>query len=165
LIKTVNPIESIKGGENMKKNMSFLLLCLLVVSVLSFPITGAFATKPVYASGTGSSTLIPVPVKFAGPNTFFEVTGTGFYNGDFDGTTVGVHRWHMNKDGQINMHVELVFTGSILGKSGTITMLCSGIAGKKLTWRIISGTGDLANLKGTGFIIPGFIEGFVHFDP
>lgn len=149
----------------MKKNISCIMLSLLVVAILSVPITGAFATKPVYVSATGGAAIVPVPVKTAGGNTFFDVTGAGSYTGDLVGTTEGVHRWHQNKDGKTNLFIELVFTGSVLGESGSINLLCTGKMGGKVTWSIISGTGELANLRGTGTLGPGWIEGYVHFDP
>lgn len=142
------------------------MLSLFTIAVLSLPVTGVFATKPVFISATGSPpVIIPTPVKTAGGNVFFTAVGTGSYTGDMVGTTEATHRWHMKKDGTMNMRIEVVFTGSILGESGTVTMLCIGKTGGDLTWRIIDGTGDLANLKGTGILGPGYFEGYAHFDP
>lgn len=145
--------------------MSCVILCFVAILVVSFPINGVFATKPEYVSATGGASMSPVPVKTAGGNTFFDVTGTGSYTGDLIGTTEGVHRWHQNKDGKTNLFIEIVFTGTVLGKSGSFNMLCTGKMGGKVTWQIISGTGELANLRGTGTLGPGWIEGYVHFDP
>ena len=38
-------------------------------------------------------------------------------------------------------------------------------ADAKMVVMILSGTGELANLRGTGTMVPGWIEGYVHFDP
>jgi len=123
------------------------MLSLFTIAVLSLPITGVFATKPVFISATGAPpVIIPTVVKTAGPNTFLTAIGTGSYTGDMEGTTEAIHRWHVKKDGSINMHIKVVFTGSVLGESGSITMICKGNTERTIRWTIISGTGDLANL-------------------
>ena len=150
----------------MKKNTIYIMFSLFIIAVLSLPITGVFATKPVHITATGGPpSIIPTVVKTAGPNTFFTAVGTGSYTGDMEGTTEATHRWHMKKDGSINMIIEVVFTGSVLGEYGTITMLCKGNTEGTTRWTIISGTGDLANLRGVGTLGPGWFEGYVHFDP
>lgn len=145
-----------------------VFVSLLALAMLAFPMSTVFAKKPVHVTATTdvAAIITPVPVKLAGGNIFFDVTGTGgIYIGDFAGTIEGIHRWHRNKDGKTNMFAELVFTGSVLGKSGSINMLCTGKAGGVVTWRIISGTDELANLHGTGTLGLGWIDGYVHFDP
>ena len=152
----------------MKKKILCLMLSLFIVIFLSFSIVGVLSKKPIHVVGNGAGPpdMTITPVKFAGGNTFYSVTGTGSYIGpDIIGTTAGVHRWHENKDGKINLHLDLVFTGTILGKSGSVLMRCNGIAGSTARWSIISGTGELANLRGTGIVMPGLIEGDVHFEP
>ena len=155
-----------RGGDKMKKITTYIMLSLFTIAVLSIPINGVFATKPVFISATGAPPeIIPTVVKTAGGNTFFTAVGKGSYIGDMEGTTEATHRWHLKKDGSMNMHIEIVFTGSVLGKHGSINILSIGKMGEPLKWRIISGTGDLANLRGTGTLGPGYFEGYVHFDP
>ena len=153
------------GGEKMRKQSRYIMLSLLSVCILMMSINGVLATKPVHVSATGSALIIPTPEKFAGGNIFFSAIGEGSYTGDLEGTTYGIHQWHMNKDGTIAMTIQLVFTGWVLGEYGSITMHCVGKVGGTVTWTIISGTDDLANLKGVGTLGPGWFDGYVHFDP
>lgn len=151
----------------MKKKIS-IMVSALAVALLTLSAPAVFAKQPIDVYSTGNVTLVPIPVKFAGGNVFMEVVGNGIYTGDFEGTTIGYHNWHVNKDGSINMKIDLVFTGTVLGKSGTLNMVLTGImkeSGAKMTWTIISGTDELANLRGTGTLGVGWISGQVHFDP
>ena len=153
------------GGEKMRRRFVCIMLSFLAVSILMMSFNGVLATKPVHVSATSDVSLIPTPVKTAGGNTFFSHSGEGSYAGDFEGTTFATHQWHMKKDGTIIVHINVVFTGSVLGESGSITMNMVGKAGGTITWTIISGTGDLANLKGTGTFGADGLDGYVHFEP
>jgi hypothetical protein len=69
----------------------------------------------------------------------------------------------------------VTFTGSVDGKTGTLELLFRGTSPGAVddwngTWRILSGTGELANLHGNGvFWANGLMdvhyEGQIHFAP
>jgi len=155
----------------MNKKIS-ILVSLLVVAMLAFSVSTVFAEKPMSVEGTFSATPGAIPVKFPGNNIIFEHTGAGAWDGDISGTTFGVHRWVAHANGITNVHVELTFSSvTVMGepKSGTLYMLFLGkITGPGIgegTWRIIGGTGELANLHGCGTWSPGQYQGQIHFDP
>jgi len=96
----------------MRKRVSIIILSLFAVALL-LPVAGVFSTKSTHVVGVGAGppVMTIIPVKFAGGNTFYSVTGTGAYGGpDLVGTTEGTHRWHENKDGKTNLHLDLVFS-------------------------------------------------------
>lgn len=160
------------GGEKRMNKKLSILVSLLVVAMLAFPMSTVFAEEPIDVEGTFSATPGAVPVKFPGNNIIFEHSGVGAWEGDISGDTVAQHRWVAHANGITNVHVELTFSSvTVMGesKSGTLSMLFLGkITGLGIgegTWRIIGGTGDLANLHGGGTWSPGQYEGQVHFDP
>ena len=148
-----------------------ILTCLIAIATLSMSISCAYATKPIPVSGSFSASLIPIPVKVAGNNVFFEHSGAGEWTGGISGSTIAYHRWVAHtKIGVTNVHVEVIFSSAtVAGQSGKLTILflgkTTGLGVGSGTWRIISGSGGLANLKGGGTWGPGQYQGTVHFDP
>lgn len=131
-----------------------IVACMLAfLSALSVP---AVAASPVM---NAEGTLTWLVVNFegqrtAGVNTIYEGTSTVAAGGTFTGdvTDAWVEIWHTNL---LNLRDVLTFTGTVDGKSGTLTIRLVGTAtlpGLDWTghWEIIGSTGDLANLEGQG---------------
>jgi len=156
----------------MRKMLSAVLL-MCIVTLLSTLSTAVHATPPTTASGEWTYTPTPIDIRYADGNTFIhgeEVstwTGT-FLGASYDVFTVIRHEKIWNVEGLID------FTGTVNGKSGTLVILFVG----KLTpppgewsgeWVILSGTGDLENLRGQGtwWGPPKDVDysGKMHFDP
>jgi hypothetical protein len=91
------------------------------------------------------------------------------WTGSFkDSLSIADERWVIHARGhfQVTLWNAHTIEAEFMGKSGTITMItCMG------HWRIISGTGDFANVHGQGTSWPieppvvWGIEGQIHFDP
>lgn len=107
-----------------------------------------------------------------------------WYNGDFAGTSEEVYSvaFHGAAEGGFMYGYEyafykgnVTFTGTVDGKTGTLELLFIGRSPGALddwngTWRILSGTGELANLHGNGVHWANGLgdvhyEGQIHFDP
>jgi len=158
--------------------LASLVICMLaLLSTLSMSV---HATPPRPASGIW--TYIPAdmtPIKLADDNTFFEVKSIDIVTGTFDGPGAGVDVLVLHSSGfWTGIGVATFEDCMVDGKSGTLvirwaahttaeTGLWSG------QWVILSGTGDLANLRGQGtfwgpeeaggFTYP--YSGWIHFDP
>ena len=134
----------------------------LLVLVFAF-VVPAFASTPTEASGDGW--LVAV----------IEEDGELIAVGQWDGTFVGELR-HAIGGGRA---VKADFVGSVDGREGTLEMLIlkawgdptiPGFHGK---WVILSGEGELENLRGQGTFFfdsynplpAGPYEGQIHFDP
>lgn len=152
----------------MKKLISITTLNIFFAVLFIFPMSAVFARPQMEISGTFEASIIPVPVKFAGDNIFMEMTGIGSWDGSIVANTVAYHNWHINKDGNINVHLTATMDATFMGKTGTINIIMRGrIAenGAVGNWRIISATGELEGLHGGGIYGMGWYEGKVHFDP
>lgn len=175
-----SPLNPSGGGDKMNKKMLVVFVSLLVVAMMTLPMSIVFATKPTQVGGVfwvtptipSSPPYIPEelsirPLGESGNSiltwtdllvTFMgSIGGTGFYNA------------HVlsKSDGTINSHGVVTLTGAWVGtKTGDLT-----IKMETYNWRIISGTGDLENLHGSGTVIwtstTGLykIDGQIHFDP
>lgn len=190
----------------MKRNLrvSAAITILIATLLLSTSLSLASTTPSTPVAGTWKATSAPAATneKFAGANFFADMYNTGVYTG---GPIVGTFVQNFKlidhfADPKVVAGLEgvpvsswpdctfiwndmvRVFTGSALGKSGTlnIRLECKGYGstakgptGYELegNWIILSGTGDLANLHGQGTwwhtkTITGLAyEGQVHFDP
>jgi len=139
----------------MRKMLSATLIaCMLaLLSALSIPVVQA---SPV-TNAEGTLTWLVVNFegqRTAGVNTIYQGTSTIAAGGTFTGdvTDAWVEVWHTNF---LNLRDVLAFTGTVDGKSGTLTIRLVGTAtlpdlewtGQ---WEIIRSTGDLANLEGQG---------------
>jgi len=131
-----------------------LVACMFaIMSVLSIP-----AVQASPAMNT-EGTLTWLVVNFegqrtAGVNTIYQGTSTIAAGGTFTGdvTDAWVEIWHKEF---LNLRDVLTFTGTVDGKSGTLTIRLVGTAtlpGLEWTgqWEIIRSAGDLANLEGQG---------------
>ena len=160
----------------MKKKVVFLLLA---AAMLALPIYGAFATKPETIEGT--FTMLPtypppfpeVSVRPCGKSDMAIMTWTDLamnVEGDMEGT--GVYNgfwicvWENNMPAGVrSAHGEYILDVTIGELSGQLMLDID-----KGNVVIISGTGDLANLHGTGSLegVSGVVYAYsldVHFDP
>jgi len=164
-----------KGGRRMRK-LSALIACLVsLLPILLIPIV--HATPPQTAEGEWKYSLLPgypVTTKVAGGNTFRYGEEEGTWTGTFDGTSEDYFEVIMHPSGFVTCQGQINFDGTVNGKSGTMVIL---FVGKKNLetglwsgkWVILSGTGDLANLRGKGtWEGPSFdldYSGQIHFEP
>lgn len=147
--------------------MKKLLLALLLVCML-LPMA-AYAGPPQFVQG--DFTYVPLGCeveKWANGNQFLlGCSDEGdWYQGDFDGESTEEYKVVLHgSDGGWPPLFEsgfykgtVTFTGTVAERTGTVVMLFvgtspggeGGIDNWSGTWRIISGTGDLANLHGQG---------------
>lgn len=162
--------------------MMFLITVLTValISTLSVP---AYAGPPEDAEGLWQYIPSVTGVRVANGNTFLSTTETGQWTGTFEGVSVDKGVVVQHSSGLISFKGTVSFVGNVDNKSGTLEMLTLGSKpdpgsdweGK---WVIISGTGDLASLRGQGtWWGPGwspanplewgdiYYSGEVHFEP
>ena len=163
----------------MKRMLLTLLTLSVILSVLSIP---ALAGPPETAEGVWQYKPTIVDVRMADGNTFLTTTEEGIWTGTFVGTS--------REEGQVVIHRSgfwsfngLVFFDEVTvdDKSGTLVMSAVGKRADVFTdwqgkWVILSGTGDLANLRGQGtWWGPGapdvgqwgdiYYSGNIHFEP
>ena len=159
--------------------MKRLLALPLVLFALLFGVAPASAGPPQEASGEWTYVPTLVSVKQAGPNLFFYGTDIGTWTGTFEGTTTEdfVVVCHPNA-GVTFYKGTMEFTGSVDGREGTMILKTNGIQESDTCdpspaqwsgrWVIIGGTGELADVHGTGtFTGPSLdldYSGQVHFD-
>jgi hypothetical protein len=162
----------------MKKVSVVLLLVWLVLPV------AVHAGPPTDVEGDFVYVPTIVSSRQAGNNLFLEATDTATWTGAFEGTSSeeyvvvlhGVTGDFGDPDfsfEKANYKGTVTFTAA--GGAGTVEILFVGKATESLadwtgTWRIIDGTGELANLHGSGVFwnnAPRDIhyEGQIHFDP
>jgi len=164
----------------MRKMLSVaLLMCTVALLTLSTPV---YATPPVTASGTVNYTFLPTGMREADGNLFLYAIEWEDWMGDFEGSAEAFFRVEMFSSGFWNVWLRTTLTGTVNEKYGTLVIQ---LVGKKPLgedwygqWVIISGTDELANLRGQGtwggpgyrddVKIPGdpdlWYEGQIHFD-
>ena len=142
------------------------LAVLLGVAALMVAATAASAAPPGAASGTYRYTSSAFEsFRTAGGNTIIELTATVEYTGTLTGTSTVHGTVIVHADGSANFHDVEVFTGTVNGVPGTVTLNLAGSNDAALEVRatstITSATGALASLKGvlrlTGTVV--FPEG------
>ena len=138
----------------MRKMLSAeLLMC--IVALLSTLSTAAYATPPITVSGTVEYDFAVNDDRWADGNYFIYATEWENWAGDFEGTAEAFFRVGMfSSAGFWNVWLRTTFTGTVNGKSGTLVIQ---LVGKKPDgqdwdgqWVILSGTGELADLRGRG---------------
>jgi len=120
-------------------------------------------------------------MKLANDNMFLYCTDEGDWAGDFVGTSFeeyvavlhGFEGFFVYETGFYKGNA--TFDGVVEGRAGTLEILFVGKSTGDIndwtgTWRIISGTGELENLHGTGtFYNNGpldiHLDGQIHFEP
>jgi len=154
-----------------------LIVVLMILAILASSASLVSATPSTSVEGTFKATPIPstMIVREAGPNLFIYREANGLWTGGISGTTYGYQNIIVHKEGKMNFHITGFFeSATVMGKTGSLNVLLVGNSdpeGTQGTWRIISGTGDLWNLKGQGswWKVPTdtvfSYSGQVHFDP
>jgi len=169
----------------MKCKRSIALLALVLTLVL-VPAVITHATPPTSASGRWGYTpwINFESMRVAGGNTFFEAyteTPPDEWTGTFVGTSEDVYNVAIHSTGAWYCNGVVSFEGKVNGVEGTLVIWFLGkkpdmFADWSGKWVILSGTGDLANLRGQGtWWGPGAPEvgqkgyvdysGKIHFDP
>jgi hypothetical protein len=162
------------------KKMSLTLLTLLVIlSVLSVP---ALAGPPTDAEGVWKYTPYTVSVRVADGNTFIESFEDGEWTGTFEGISTEDGHVVIHRSGFWSFRAIVSFSEvTVDGKSGTLEMSVvgdrpDGLSDWEGKWVILSGTGELASLRGQGTWwgpgAPGegeqgdiYYAGRIHFEP
>ena len=160
-----------------------LITALLICMVLPVAV---HAGPPVDVQGDYVYVPTLVSLKQAGDNLFIEATATETWTGAFEGTAteeyVGAMHGCTGVFGTPDFAFEVgfykgtvTFTGEVDGRAGTVEILLVGKSPGDMsdwtgTWRIISGTGELANLHGSGVFWSNapmdiHYEGQIHLDP
>jgi hypothetical protein len=162
----------------MKKKISALLMCSVVIlSALILPVIHATKSMPVQGEWTYVPTMLSV--KQADGNQICEGEEDSIWTGTFSGTsydtfTVIKHDAVPGPPSFVNVIGVINFEGSVEGKEGTLVIKFVGKkTGEPLmwygTWVILSGTGELENLRGRGTWFGPSMDldyaGKIHFDP
>jgi len=137
-------------------NRKILLTVVALAAVLlATPYIGTvYATQPTAVSGSFDYTFEVTGMREADGNVFLYAAEDEVWIGDFEGTSQAVFRVGMFRSGFWNVWLRSTFTGTVLGKSGTLVIQ---LVGKKPggedwygQWVILEGTGELADLRGRG---------------
>jgi hypothetical protein len=158
----------------MRKKISALMIGAVILSALLIPTV--LAEKPTPVSGTWSWEGIVNSVRFADGNMFITATEYDDFDGTFDGDGVGSFTVTVHSKGFMTGIGRTTFTGEVMGKEGTLVIQWTGntkTLGKwHCKWVILSGTGELANLRGSGIGVETapdsyilVLSGKIHFDP
>lgn len=167
----------------MRKMLSGLLFIYIVAFLPTLLTPAVHATPTIPVSGTFDYTYVITGIREADGNVFIYATEDEVWLGDFAGTSQAVFRVEIFSEGFWNVWLRSTFTGTVQGKSGTLVIQ---LVGKRTgepfwwygQWVILSGTGELANLRGQGtwwgpgyegLEIPGerpdiYYSGNIHFD-
>ena len=163
----------------MKKKLFILLFVLMALSIVSI---NALAGPPEKAEGLWQYQPFILEVKEAGCNTFLTTFENGLWTGTFEGTSTEDGKVVIHCNGAWSFNAIVTFSElKVDGKSGTLKMSVFGSRPDAFSdWQgksvILSGTGDLANLRGQGtWWGPGaaaegewgdiYYEGNYHFEP
>jgi Protein of unknown function (DUF3224) len=133
-----------------------LPLAVLVVGAAS----AAAAEPPIAASGSYQQvSFTPSNFRTAGAVTFFDFTEHDNLSGTFSGTSVIQGSCMTRASGQTVCQAVEVFTGTVAGQGGpgdTVTfrdvITIDSTGGVQASFRVVGGTGALANLHGQGTV-------------
>jgi len=173
----------------MRRKISALMIGAVILSVLLIPTV--LAKKHISVDGTwewrAPSEDVPpgffdvIKVTDDG-NVFIHADDDARFTGTFEGIGYDVFTLTIHPDGFITGKGRTEFTGTVLGKEGTLVIMWVGntkndVGWWSFKWVIKSGTGDLENLRGQGtcwgpgpegpYLGYGGVEmtGKIHFDP
>ena len=139
----------------MSKSLRLRLpIVVLVVAAIGFAAGGAPASPPATLSGSYVYTDSWFEsFRSAGGNAIIELNATVEYKGTFTGTSTVHGVLIAHADGSANFRDVEVFTGTVNGVPGTVTLNLAGSNDSALTVKvtstILSATGALAGLHGT----------------
>ena len=164
----------------MKKCVQ-LLVVLSVIALAFMASSPVLAGPPATAEGLWQYTSTVLGVKEAGCNTFVTTFENGLWTGTFDGVSTEDGQVVIHCNGAWSFNAIVSFEGTVDGKYGTFEMSVvgtrpDGLAEWEGKYVILSGTGELDNLRGQGIWYgpgasgPGalgdiFYEGNYHFEP
>jgi len=139
------------------KNRSLLLIAVLTVALLSLLSAPVHGGPPSAAEGLLQYLPVDQSMRVAGGNTFVDFAEVGKWTGTLEGESTDVGALVIHSAGFASVKAITSFVGTVGGRSGTLEM---GFIGEKPDllpgtewegkWVILSGTGDLANLRGHG---------------
>jgi Protein of unknown function (DUF3224) len=144
------------GGFGRPLFLCRLLLITLAAILAPVGATGAAAAP---SSSTASGEFVTQPgaiftnIRDLGNGvTIVDLTAHVTYTGTFTGTSIVQGFIVFHRNGSAIFHDTETFTGTVNGKSGTVTFKLTGTAGPAgdvhATQAIVRGTGELANLHG-----------------
>ena len=136
----------------MKRMLLTLLTLLAILAMASVP---ALAGPPIAAEGLWLYLPTVVSERWADGNRFLETTEVGEWSGTFEGVSTEAGHVVAHSSGFRSFRAIVSFEGEVDGKQGTLEM---SVVGKKADassdwqgkWVILSGTGELATLRGQG---------------
>jgi hypothetical protein len=131
-----------------------LQVAVLAIAAIGFSAGGAPASPPAPVSGSYVYTDSWFEgFRSAGGNTIIDLRATAEYTGTFTGTSEVRGKLIAHADGSANFHDVEVFSGTVNGVPGTVTLKISGSNDSSLNVSarstIVSATGSLAGLHGT----------------
>ena len=158
----------------MRKKISAMMIGAVILSVLLIPTV--LAEKPTLVSGTWSWGAVGPSFRDADGNTFMSATEIDVFTGTFNGAGEGPFTVTIRSNGHLTGLGRTTFTGTVGSKSGTLVIQWTGntraLGRWDCKWVILSGTGDLVNLRGSGRGVetaPGsyilVLSGKIHFNP
>jgi len=164
----------------MNKKLQILSI-LFVMAFLFMTSVPALAGPPEAAAGLWQYRTFILEVREAGCNTFLKTLEDGLWTGTFDGISTEDGTVVIHCSGAWSFNAIVSFEGSVAGRNGTLTMSVvgsrpDGSADWEGKYVILSGTGELDNLRGQGIWwgpgapAPGVwgdieYEGSYHFEP
>ena len=157
------------------KTVCCLLILIALATLVLTPII-AYASPPTEMSGTYTFIHTSIlDIRQAGGNTIIKDVTNQDLDGDIIGSAIFERTLILHSSGKYNIQGIDTITASVGDRSGTLTLRITGtgdmIAGTvQGKWTILSGTGELANLRGQGVLtgvsnVAGSYSGQIHFDP
>ena len=168
-------------GNQMTKR-KLIMLTVLVVGMMFALATSAAAGPPTAAEGLWRYQPAILEMETRGCNTFLTTSEDGVWTGTFDGVSTEDGRVVIHCNGRWSFHAIANFSAvAVDGREGTLVMSVNGSRPDEEAdwtgrWVILSGTGELENLRGQGTWwgpgAPGpgewgdiYYAGKVHFEP
>lgn len=143
----------------MKRRLATLVAAVMILSALVMP---AQAGPPMNAEGLWQYVPYILDARMAGGTTFLTTYEEGVWTdisptlpGTFQGTSTEDGKVVIHRSGAWSFNAIVSFEGTVDGKEGTLEMSVGGdrpdgSADWEGRWVILSGTGELATLRGQG---------------
>ena len=148
----------------MRKMLLIPLIVCMVALLPTLWMPAVYATETILVEGTWSwrTPSMPSPPGYFNVikvtddgNVFISADADEKFTGTFDGTAYDVFTMVIHPEGFITGRGRTLFSGTVEGRSGTLVIQWVGNTKNDLAywwfmWVILSGTGELANLRGQG---------------